>query len=236
MTRRPRRPSTGTCRWRTTLAVTRSRTSSSSRRGSSMATVVLDPRLAPGADLADPQRRGVAVPVGGLDLLPRDPPVADVERVAGAGDDRAVGRLGPGQHRLPRGDVDRGPGTSSHEAPIRGRAACGGAARGRPARRTSGCTRSAARPGWCAAAATSGRRSGAGGELLQAVDVERDVGRRRAPRVSSGSTASALIAEETAGSVGRVAQPAWPSRRRRRRRPGRRRRRPAPRPRGRSGG
>ena len=66
-------PRAGTCRCSTTLAVTRSRTSSSSRPGSSIVSTCSGRALAPGADLADPQHRGVAVPVGGLDLLPRDP-------------------------------------------------------------------------------------------------------------------------------------------------------------------
>ena len=113
MTRRPRRPATATCRWSTTLAVTRSRTSSSRRPGSARVAGVDGSLLAPAADLGEPEGLGVAVPVGGLDLLPRHPAGLavddDVERVAGAG----------------RGRCRRPPSRTPAPSPPRATATCG---------------------------------------------------------------------------------------------------------------
>ena len=188
---------------------------------------VLGPPLAPGADLADPQDGGVLVPVGGLDLLPGDAGVGRPRRAARRRARRGcrattapASAVGPGQQPAPPPPTSiggrRAPAHASLGAdrPLAQGAAVlleGGELAEHPVvlgRR--------ARPGWCAAAATSARRSGAARSA-------RAAGRRAGATydasgslaVSSGSTPSALIAEETAGSVAasrsRVAQPASPA-------------------------
>ena len=164
---RPREPGRSTRRCSSTLAVTRSRTSCSSRPGSASGELVDRAGLPELAHLGDPEPLLVPVPVGGLDLLPAaaGSPSAGVDRA------RSPARRGCRAARCRRRPrvcastlsprAQAGARDARRRAPARpagtelltprrrwpSRAACGGAARGRRARRTSGCTRVACSTG-----------------------------------------------------------------------------------------
>ena len=174
---------------------------------------VLGTDVSPPPDLADPQDRGVDVPVGGLDLLPRDPDPGDVDRVARARHHVAAHSGRPGEHLLPRerrGRRDGGGRSCAADDLVAQRTRrCCSSATSSPNIRLYSVACSTGLVRWSLDFTSAIRRLR--GQLLQAGARARRRRPRRARAPStSASTPSAEIADETTGSSGRVAQPRAP--------------------------
>ena len=164
ITRTPRRPTTGTCRTSTTLAVTRSRTSSRSRRGSAMAKLC-SRRGWPQRPTSATRKASVSRSQSAASTSSQGSRVAvEVERVAGAAErarrrrPRSRPAPAPPAPPVPWSDCRRATSRRAHRPVAQGAAVL---LEGDQLAEHLVVVRRPARPGWCAGAATSPRRSAA---------------------------------------------------------------------------
>src|SRR4051794_19155409 len=175
---------------------------------------VLGPLLAPAPDLADVQHGGLVVPLGSLDVLPRDADglgeleaaaaegAEDVQRVAGAADVALVGGR-VGEQALPPLHPDRralaAPPHCAFTVRSRSVRRCCSSAASSPNMRLYSTACSTGLVRWSLDFRSLIRRAAVSSSRRKTCSATYDESGSLA--VSTGSTTSALIAEDTAGSV-----------------------------------